>query len=674
MTGAVPTVNYNSRDFSTLRQDLITYAQNYHSDIFSFLNDASPDMLFIELLAYIGDNLNYQTDKAFNEVFRQTAQSYESMINISQDLGFYNYFPKPSLTQAVVSIQVPAIPNSDNSAMIPNPDYIIGIYSGMTCQSSNGTIFECLDEINFATSDLQTIIPNYDSNNNLINFTINKAISLVAGTTQIQRFYVSSSNSQPFMEVFINDPNVTQIISVVPVAGNTYTVPPDSAFRDLNNVFLEVEHLAQTQVFIPNNPITPNSTSLVNQYTPMSIQYGQWVDFPNRFIVRKDANNNTKLVFGAAMLSFDQFEQLIGSTDLSRINNFSINQVLTNYSLGKTPDIDTTLFIQYRTGSGSSTNALSNQITTIVSKSFFNSSLTLDYTILDNVRNSLVISSNLPAVGGTDAMTMEELRNSVGEIFSANDRVVTYQDVQALINKMPAQYGAPFRICYEEIKPKVLNFTQLQNYISTQLNNLLSLSTTVDRTNLAFQINQFISSLPTQTEQITQYGQVFDIANTSNQILTNTQTLWVGEKCRLYVLGIDQNSNPTSVYMDSNGIWKSANDILKKNIASWLSTKRLIGDWIDIVDAQVVNFQVEFTIMADSKNKQKVIIDCLTALRSYFNIYNWQINQPIFVGNVMTVLQQIDGVINVVSLKFWNIFGTDIETGNTYSPAQYGRY
>ncbi len=550
----------------------------------------------------------------------------------------------------------------------------MSLYSGLQCQSSNGAIFECLDEISFASSDRRTILPNYDSNNNLVDFTINKAITLYAGTTNIQRYYVGTNNAQPFLEVFIDDPAVTQVIGVVPVIGNTYAVPDDSAFRDMNNIYLQVEHLAQSDVFVPMSPFPPEIEKLVNRYTDMSIQYGQWVNFPKRFIVRKDANNRTKLVFGSTLLNYSTFSKLIGSTDVTSGGSFTTDQVLNNFALGQVPDINTTLFIQYRSGSGISTNALSNQITTIVSKNFFASSQAIDFTALDRVRTSLTITSNIPAIGGTDAMTTEEIRNSVGRIFSANDRAVTYSDVQSMIDKMPPEFGSPFRISYEEIKPKVLNYNQVNNYVSSQLDTLLTLTTNTDRAIQISAMKAFLNDLPTETMQITQSGQVFDIATSSNQILTNTPSLWVGERCRLYVLGIDQDSIPTSLYLDSNGIWQSANSIMKQNIKNWLTTKRVIGDWIDIMDAFVVDFQVEFTIMADSKNKQKVLVDCLTTLRNYFSVYNWQINQPIYIANVATILQQIDGVINVVSLKFWNIFDVDTESGKQHSPAQYGRY
>ena len=40
----------------------------------------------------------------------------------------------------------------------------------------------------------------------------------------------------------------------------------------------------------------------------------------------------------------------------------------------------------------------------------------------------------------------------------------------------------------------------------------------------------------------------------------------------------------------------------------------------------------------------------------------------------MAILQEIDGVINVVDLKFYNIFGKDKESNKDYAPVELGRY
>lgn len=667
-------INYTNRDFTKLREELITYIKNYHSDKFKYFNDASTDMMYLEMLAYLGDSLNYQVDKSFNEVFRESAQSRESLIRISQDLGFYGFNPRPSSTQGNLSINVPAVPNEDGSAMVPDSRYLVALFPGMQAESTNGAIFECLEEVNFASGDKRTITPNYDSNGELIDFTVRKAVPFIAGQTKVQRFYVNQNNAKPFMEVFLDDAEVTEIIGVVAEAGNTYEIPSDTDFRDLDKTYVEVEHLAQDKVFVEINPMPEQFENLVNLYTDMSVNYGEWINKPKRFIVRRDKDNKTKLVFGSTLINFDYWNQLVGTTDVGSLANFSINQVLNNYALGEVPSIDSTLFIKFRSGAGNKTNALSNQLINIVSKRFVTNTQATDFSILDRVRSSLQIESSLPAVGGGDSMTNEELRHSVGKIFAANDRAVTYEDVKNLIYKMPSKFGRPFRIAYEEIKPKVLNYSQVNNYVSLKMDELLTLSSTVERENKVYEIKSFLENLPNETVSINQNGQQIDIATSSNQILPNTTSLWLGEKCRLYVLGLDQDYIPTTLYKDTDGIWKSKNEALKLNIKNYLIEKRVIGDWIDIVDASVVNFQIEFKIMADKKNKQKVLIDCLTRLRDYFNVYNWQMNQPIFVSNVQTILQEIDGVIAVVDLKFYNIFGTDIESNKEYSPQEIGRY
>lgn len=676
MANNTPTINYLNRDFNTLRTDLINYVRNYHSDKFQYFNSASPDMMYLEMLAYIGDNLNYQVDKSFNEAFRQTAQNRESLIRIAQDLGFYSYFPKPSSTQVVLSINVPYIPNANGSELIVDAQYLFTIKPGLIVKADNGSTFECLEEINFGTSDNREIIPNY-ANGLLVDYTIKKSAIVYAGETKTQRFYVSPTASKPFLEVILNDNEVTEILGVVAVAGNSFDVPADEDFRaDNDNAYVEVENLAQDKVFVEINPVPEEMQNILNAYTDMSINYGEWVNKPKRFIVRRDKNNVTSLIFGSTLVDYSTWDKLLGNYSTSTLVDFSLNQILNNMSLGEVPDIDTTLFIKFRTGAGAKTNILTNTITNIVQKQISLSNTPGNLTTLDQVRNSLKVSSNLPAIGGTNVMSNEEIRNSVGKVFAANDRAVTYEDVKALILKMPAKYGQPFRVSYEEIKPQVLSYIQVQNYVNTQLDNLLNLGTATDRTALVSTIKSWLASYPDQIAATTINGQQLVLSDISDGVNGNVteHSLWYGEKCRLYVLGLNQDLQPTTIYKDANNSWVSPNALLKQNIKSYLKEKRVIGDWIDIVDAKVINIQVEFKILADRRNKEKVLIDCLTKLRDYFNVYNWQINQPIFKANVVTILQEINGVINVSDLKFYNIFDKDLETGKQYSPKEIGRY
>lgn len=669
-------INYTNRDFESLRSDLINYVKTRHSDKFAYFNDASSDMMYLEMLAYIGDNLNFQLDKSFNELWRLTAQNREAILRISDNLGFYDWFAKPSLTQANVSIEVPPTMNEDNSALIPHPSYLISINPGMVCLSNNGVKFECDEEINFSSDVLRTIVPNYDSSGYVKNFTVTKTVKLIAGETKYQRFYVDSTNRKEFMEIVINDTEITEVLSVVEKPGNVINIPPDSDFRNYDEVYLEVQDLSQDKIFVSlsaNDNDDYELQQVINAYTDMSINYGVWVNKPKRFITRRDKNGTTKITFGNSLINRETWETLVGNVNLSTLTSFTINQILNNNSLGEIPKLDTTLFIKYRVGAGVKTNVYENEIKNITSKSFKKTSDSLDSTVLNKVKNSLKISSNIPAIGGRDEMTNEEIKQSVGKIFAANDRIVTYEDVIAMIKRMPPSFGVPFRVSYEEVKPKVISYSQIQNYINVQLASLKTIATSTERLNKINEIQRFMDTLNTYpVDKIN--DRLLSYQESSEEILNNTKSLWLGEKCNLYILGIDKDSNPIGLYKDSNGVFRSATEFLKQNLKTFLINKKLIGDWINIVDANVINFQVEFKIVADNKNKQKVLIDCLNKLRTYFSVYNWNINQPIYKSNVMTLLQEVEGVINVVSVDFFNIFGEDIKSGKKYSEAEIGTY
>ena len=62
---------------------------------------------------------------------------------------------------------------------------------------------------------------------------------------------------------------------------------------------------------------------------------------------------------------------------------------------------------------------------------------------------------------------------------------------------------------------------------------------------------------------------------------------------------------------------------------------RTINDSVDIKNAFIINIGVEFDIVVlPNYNNDEVLSLCLTYLINYFNIDNWQINQPIILKNL----------------------------------------
>ena len=84
---ATQKINYTSRDFESLRNDLINYTQQYYPDIIQNFNDASIFSVLMDLNAAIGDNLHFHIDRSIQETVLQYAQQRSSIFNIARTYG-----------------------------------------------------------------------------------------------------------------------------------------------------------------------------------------------------------------------------------------------------------------------------------------------------------------------------------------------------------------------------------------------------------------------------------------------------------------------------------------------------------------------------------------------------------------------------------------------------------
>lgn len=105
---------------------------------------------------------------------------------------------------------------------------------------------------------------------------------------------------------------------------------------------------------------------------------------------------------------------------------------------------------------------------------------------------------------------------------------------------------------------------------------------------------------------------------------------------------------------------------LKDNLRTYLSQYRMIGDNIEIRDAFIINIGVNFEIIAlPEYNNNEVLLACINALKTYFNINNWQLNQPIFLRDLYILLDRIKGIQTVKNVSVVN------KAGSTQGYSQY---
>ena len=124
--------------------------------------------------------------------------------------------------------------------------------------------------------------------------------------------------------------------------------------------------------------------------------------------------------------------------------------------------------------------------------------------------------------------------------------------------------------------------------------------------------------------------------------------------------------NLWTISQNASSQFSTPSSTLKKNLRTYLSQYRMIGDNIEIRDAFIINLALDFEIVVlPNYNNNNVILSCINKLKSYFSRENWQINQPIMVRDLYVMLDKVTGVQTVKNIKITN------KTGTTSGYSQY---
>jgi hypothetical protein len=452
------TISYTTRDYQGIRTELLNYVRTYYPELIQDFNDASVFSVFLDLNAAVADNLHYHIDRSIQETVLQYAQQRSSIYNIARTYGLKLPGQRPSVSLVDFSITVPAFGDKED-------ERYLGILARGSQVSGAGIVFENIYDVDFTSPynaqgfPNRLKIPNFNSNNVLVNYTITKRELVVNGITKVFKRVITPNDVKPFFELFLPEKNVLGITSVLLKSGTDYTnIPTTAEFLGVSNKWYEVDALAEDRVFIED------PTKVSDQ---PGIKVGRYIQTPNRFITEYTPEGFKKLTFGGgtntAQDALDQFTTLGATIDLQRYSN--------NISLGSALTPNSTLFIQYRIGGGLGTNLGTNVITQIGTVSFFvngPSELTNS-----SVVNSLRCNNVTAAIGGAGLPSLEEIRNYVSFNFSAQKRAVTVQDYESIIRNMPSEFGAPAKVSVTENNNKIL--IQLLSYdTSGKLTNIVS--------------------------------------------------------------------------------------------------------------------------------------------------------------------------------------------------------
>ena len=411
-------IKYVNRDFGDFKNQLTEYAKNYFPDTYNDFSPSSPGMMFIEMAAYVGDVLSFYQDTQLQETYLQHAKNPANLYNLAYMMGYRPKITSPSEVDLEISQIVGAVggePNWDQALYIP-------AYTRLKSTVADQVNFFIDKHIDFTFSssyDNTEVTVETLSGANPSQFRLTKTAKAISG--EVKTITETITSVEKFKTLIIDDVNIIGIQSIV-----------DSN----SNIWYEVPFLGQDTIFVDNTNNTPDK-----QVVPYSLALQK---VPRRFVTRFTATGQLQVQFGAgingqddSIITPDPTNVGFGSNQgISRIDYaFDPSNFLSTKSYGLAPS-NTTLTIKYLIGGGVVANAPANTINTLVGYSG-------TPTAVDTSQLSTVTFNNiLPAAGGRDGDTVDELRENSMRAFNEQGRAVTLQDYTVRALSMDSKYGS----------------------------------------------------------------------------------------------------------------------------------------------------------------------------------------------------------------------------------------
>lgn len=594
-------INYLSRDFASIKSDLIKFSNMYYPEVSDDFNDSSIGAWFIDLVSAVGDDLSYHTDRMYQETNIDSATLKSSVLNQARANGLKIPGRKASMCEVEFSCVLPTSNGPD--IHLPNWDYA-PILQSTSIVSAGEYAYQLTEDVNFAEQfnkdgfSNRKIIPNRDGNGNITGYTVSKSSIVINGITKIYKKVIYGNELKPFMEIVLPETNVMNIESIIFKETSDFNTNPsiyeyyiDEEMYRVNNQsvmtyrFFECDSLADQYRFgcetnmdnyVINDIYNPN---LYEDYTETisgrvesqrTTRYyrGKWKPLTQKFITEFTDNGYMKIIFGSG----NGYENV--PSNQTTYADYIASKQINNDMLGVLPKEGWTMYILYRVGGGMASNLGPNSINKIslANVDWGGNIENTDGNARGRVVTSLTVTNLSTAVAGKDAPSVEEIKALMKYNNGAQNRAVTVKDYRAKLMEMPPKYGAPFR-------------------------------NTVIETN---------------------------------------------NKIEMDFLGINSRGQLDSALPQT----------LVENVMEYMSNYKQINDYIEIKSGRIYNIGIGVDVFIDKNyNAANVIENIINTIRDYFDVNNHEMGDDIFIGDLEKEITLLDGVVSLIDLrvyKLWN--------------------
>ena len=568
-------IKYTSREFASIKADLLDYVRRYYPQTYQDFSEASFGSLMIDTVAYVGDILSFYLDYQANESFLHTAVEYNNIVKLGRQLGYRHSGVESSWGMLSFYVSVPANPQGIG----PDQRYMPILRKGSTFKADGPGNFILNEDVDFAHPENEVRVGSVNSATGIpLTYAVKAQGQVVSGMILQEVHPVGAF--EPFHRIEMSSDDITEFISVLDLEGHEY---------------YQVDYLSQDVVWRP----VSNRDKAQSFQAPMILKP---FTVPRRFVVERDQFSST-LVFGASgeiinpnSVVADPSLTVLKLHGKDYINDVAFDpaRLVTSDKFGVAQS-RTELTITYRTNSSRNVNARTRTVNKVEQTAWiFPDPQEVTIKGMLFVRDSLECDNEEPIIGDVTTPTSTEVKTRIYDVFATQNRAVTQQDYETMIYQMPKEFGGIKRC-------KILR----------------------DPDSLKRNLN-------------------------------------------LYVISENRNGNLVGT-----------NDSVKRNAKTWILKNKMINDTIDILDAKIVNFGLDFTVVgAPDKAKFDVLNNCYRVLKEHFSNHA-QIGEPFYLTDVYSVLNKVNGVIDVSGVKVFQVSGgthSDIRFNVERNMSADGRY
>jgi hypothetical protein len=135
----------------------------------------------------------------------------------------------------------------------------------------------------------------------------------------------------------------------------------------------------------------------------------------------------------------------------------------------------------------------------------------------------------------------------------------------------------------------------------------------------------------------------------------------------------DRTPNPYSLNLyvmsyDANKNFVQCNEAIKENLRQYMRGYRLMTDAINIKDPYIINIAIDVEIVVrPNENSNEVSLRVVNKLIELMDNDNRQINEPLIISNLTSIIDRIEGVQSVHNIEFSNLYDQNAGySGNVY--------